>query len=190
VQLARGDIEAAEASMRRADEILEGVPEPQVDVFREEIRAALAMAAGDEDEALAHLRLGVGYARDYTVDNDPQVVLQLVRFLVPRDGGEEADGARRLLHEGHSPLTRACATVADGLLASDPGEAVVLLGDAADRLEALGTRIDLARALLDLGRAERRVGQDPRRTFERSRDLLLGCEALLYLPEVDAELAG
>jgi hypothetical protein len=190
VQLARGDIEAAEASMRSADVILEGMPEPQIDVFREEIRAALASAAGNDEQALAHLRLGVTYAQDYTVDNDPQVVLQLVRFLAPRGGGEEADGARRLLHEGAAPLTQACAIIADGLLASDPNDAVVLLRDAADRLEALGTRIDLARALLDLGRAERAAGADPRRSFERARELLLECGALLHLPEADAELGG
>jgi class 3 adenylate cyclase/tetratricopeptide (TPR) repeat protein len=190
LQLARGDLEAADASMRRADDILEGMPEPQVDIYREEIRAGLAYAAGRGDEALEHLRLGVTYAENYTVDGDPQVVLQLVRYLVPRGGSEEADRARRLLHEGASPLTEACAIVADGLLASDPTEAVVLLRHAADRLETLGTRVDLARALLDLGRAERRAREDPRRSFERARGLLFECGALLYLPEADAELAG
>jgi class 3 adenylate cyclase/tetratricopeptide (TPR) repeat protein len=190
IQLTRGDTEAADASMRRADDILEGMPEPQIDIYREEIRAGLAFAAGRGDEALAHLRLGVTYAEDYTVDGDPQVVLQLVRYLAPRGGGEEADRARRLLHTGASPLTEACAVVADGLLASDPVEAIGLLRDAADRLAALGTRVDLARTLLDLGRAERRAGGDPQRSFERARELLLGCGALLYLPEADAELAG
>jgi hypothetical protein len=57
-------------------------------------------------------------------------------------------------------------------------------------LEALGTRVDLARALLDLGRAERRAGDDPRPSFERARELLVDCGALLHVPEADAELAS
>jgi hypothetical protein len=57
-------------------------------------------------------------------------------------------------------------------------------------MESVGTKIDLARALLDLGRAERRAGDDARPSFERARALLLGCGALLFLAEVDAELAG
>jgi class 3 adenylate cyclase/tetratricopeptide (TPR) repeat protein len=190
VELARGDTAAATASMRRADDILEGLPEPQIDIYREEIRAGLALASGRDDDALVHLRLGVTYAEDYAVDGDPQVVLELVRFLIPRGGGEEAERARRLLHEGDAPLTRACAPVADGLLASDPTEAVALFRDGAGRLEALGTRVDQARALLDLGRAERRAGDDPRRSFERARELLVDCGALLHLREADAELAG
>jgi hypothetical protein len=97
---------------------------------------------------------------------------------------------RRLLHDGDAPLTQACAVVADGLLATDPNEAVVLLREASDRLDALGTRVDQARALLDLGRAERRAGEDPRRSFVRARELLVDCGALLHLPEADAELAG
>jgi hypothetical protein len=49
--------------------------------------------------------------------------------------------------------------------------------------------VDQARALLDLGRAERRAGEDPRRSFERAREILLDTGALLYVPEADAELA-
>ena len=189
LQLARGDVEAAEASMRRADEILEGMPEPQIDIYREEIRAVLALTAGRDDDALAHLRAGARYAEDYSVDGDPQVVLELVRFLARRGGGDEADHARRLLHSSATPLTLACASVADGLLTSDPREAVVLLGTAARRFEELETRVDHARALLDLGRAERRAGDDPRSSFERAREIVLETGALLYLPEADAELS-
>jgi class 3 adenylate cyclase/tetratricopeptide (TPR) repeat protein len=190
LELARGDVEAAEASMRRADEILEGMPEPQIDIYREEIRAGLALAAGRDDEGLKYLRAGVRYAEDYTVDGDPQVVLELVRFLVRHGGGEEAERARRLLHEGAAPLTQASATVADGLLSPDAAESVVLLRAAVERFDALGTRVDLARALLDLGRAERRAGGDPRSSFERARQILLDTGAFLYVPEADAELAA
>jgi len=190
LELTRGDVEAAVASTRRADEILEGLPEPQVDIYREETKAVLALTAGRDEDTLAHLRAGVRYAEDYSVDGDPQVVLELVRFLARRGGGEEADHARRLLHSSATPLTLACATVADGLLASDPEEAVALLRTAAGRFEQLGTRVDHARALLDLGRAERRAGGDPRSSFERARQIALATGALLYLPEADAELSA
>ena len=190
LELTRGDVEAAVASTRRADEILEGLPEPQVDIYREETKAVLALTAGRDEDTLAHLRAGVRYAEDYSVDGDPQVVLELVRFLARRGGGEEADHARRLLHSSATPLTLACATVADGLLASDPEEAVALLRTAVGRFEQLGTRVDHARALLDLGRAERRAGGDPRSSFERARQIALETGALLYLPEADAELSA
>jgi class 3 adenylate cyclase/tetratricopeptide (TPR) repeat protein len=189
LELTRGDVEAAEASMRQADEILEGMPEPQVDIYREEVRAVLALNAGRDDDALVHLRAGVRYAEDYSVDGDPQVVLELVRFLARRGGGEEADHARRLLHSSTTPLTLACAVVADGLLESDPSEAFAHLRVAVARFEELGTRVDHARALLDLGRAERLAGEDARSSFELAREILLDTGALLYLPEADAELS-
>lgn len=40
--------------------------------------------------------------------------------------------------------------------------------EATDRLDALGTQIDLGLALLDLGREERRAGEDATPAFERS----------------------
>jgi hypothetical protein len=66
---------------------------------------------------------------------------------------------------------------------------VTLLTEAADRLEALGNRIDLALALIELGRAQRGAAQDPTVTFERARDLFLECGAARYGPLVDAELS-
>jgi hypothetical protein len=50
-------------------------------------------------------------------------------------------------------------------------------------------RLQLGRTLLDLGHAERRAGTDPRATLERARELLLACDAQLYVSETDAELA-
>jgi len=47
--------------------------------------------------------------------------------------------------------------------------------------------IDVA---VNLGRAEARLGHDPRGSFERARDLLIACDAQLYLTEVEEALAG
>jgi class 3 adenylate cyclase/tetratricopeptide (TPR) repeat protein len=191
IEMWRGDLPAAETTMRRADEILEGMPEPQIDVYREEIRGELALADGRVDDALAHLRRAARYDEDYAVDQDPRVIITLIRTLLGSRGDhtEETERMRELVHRGTSPLSEAYATVADGMLASQPEQAIALLRDATDRFDALGTRIDLARSLVDLGRAERRAGGDPRPALERARDILLDCGAVFYLPEVEAELA-
>ena len=47
-----------------------------------------------------------------------------------------------------------------------------------------------AQALIDLGRAEARLGRDPRSSFEQARDLLIACDAQLYLPEAEDALAA
>ena len=117
------------------------------------------------------------------------MVLDLVRSLINRGEVDEARRAREVLGRGEAPRTRAFAEVADGLLAEDPNDAVRLLGEACASLEEIGVRIDLARALLDLGRAERRAGIDGRGSFERARELLVACDARLFLPEAEAELA-
>ena len=113
-----------------------------------------------------------------------------MRLLVRRGDGDGARRARDVLAEGSSPFTRAGRQVADGLLTSDPAEAVRLLREATDHLQDLGTRIDLGRALLDLGRAERSAGEDPASSFERARALFEKCGAERFLPEADAELSG
>jgi hypothetical protein len=48
----------------------------------------------------------------------------------------------------------------------------------------------MARVLLDLAHTIQRAGDDLREVFARTRDLLLECDARLWLPEAKAELAG
>jgi hypothetical protein len=43
--------------------------------------------------------------------------------------------------------------------------------------------------MVDLGRAMARVGDDPHPTLERSREILLECDARAFLFEVDEALA-
>jgi class 3 adenylate cyclase/tetratricopeptide (TPR) repeat protein len=190
VLLWRGRIDDAEAAMQRSDEILVDKPEPQAQIPMAGTAGELAAARGREVEALEHFRRGAEVASRYTVDQDPQVVLELIRLVVRRGELQEAERARQILSSASSPFARACREVADGLLAGDPDAAVRQLSEATEHLEALGTRIELARALLDLGRAMRRAGQDPRATFERARELFLECDAQLFVPQAEAELVA
>jgi class 3 adenylate cyclase/tetratricopeptide (TPR) repeat protein len=185
-----GRLTEAQGAMDRSDEILRDKLEPQGEIPRAGIAGVLALAHGREEEAVEHLRRGVEIASQYNVDQDPQVELELIRLLVRRGERAEADRARAILDRGRAPFARACVEVANGLLAEDPDEALRCLRDATDRFEALGTRIDLARGLLDLGRAERHAGTDPSPSFMRARELLIACDAQLYVAEADASLAG
>ena len=190
VVLMRGDVAEAEECIARAHELVRGDEEPQGEIPRSWIEAMLASARRSHDEAVEHLRHGVELAERFSVDLAPQLELDLVRALVPRGEYEEAEAARAVLGLGWSPLARACADAADGLLARDAAAALAPLRAAADSFDALGTKVDLARTMLDLGRTKRRAGRDPRPSFERARALLVECDARYFLPEVDEELAS
>ena len=148
----------------------------------------LAAAQGRLEEALDQLRFGANLAGEYTVDHYPQVVLELIRVVLQAGSVDATERYREILGRGRSPFAQGCLRNVEGLLAEDPADAIGALRDAVERFEALGTRVDLARALLDLGRAERRAGEDPRPTFERARALLVECDAQLFVREADEEL--
>jgi hypothetical protein len=151
----------------------------------------VALASGRPDEAIERLRRSVTYAEEYGVDQDPQVVLELIRVLIVGGGDPaEVERLRQLLHRGSSPLSQAYAAAADGVCAVGADEAVSSLRVAVEGVEAIEARIDLGRILTELGRAERRAGLDPRPSFERARQVLTGCGALFYLRGVEAELEG
>lgn len=190
VLLLRGRLDEAEEVMDAGNEIRGRHPEPQIEIPMAGIAGELSLARGREQEAWTHLVRGVELASMYNVDQDPQVELGLIRLSIRRGERAEAERVRVILSRGRAPFATACVAVADGLLADDPEEALRRLRDGTERLEALGTSIDLARALLDLGRAERRAGIDPRRSFERARELLIACDAQLHIPEADAELSA
>ncbi len=190
VLLCRGMAEQAAEELGRARAILDVQPEPQLIPLLRWLEGQLALDAGDEERGVAALWASAEALADTSVDLDPRGNLDLVRLLVHRGDGDGAQRAREVLAAGASPFARALLQVADGLLADDPAEAVRILREAAERLEALGARVDLGIALLDLGRAERRAGEDPAATFERAVALFEECGAARYLPEVEAELAG
>jgi tetratricopeptide (TPR) repeat protein len=179
----RGRLDEADKSLEKAMDLMREIPEVQYELWASVTKAILAELRGREEEAIHELRRGVDLARAYNVDQSPQIFLELVRVLVR--AGKYTD----LTERARAPFARACAIAVQGLLAEDPDEAIRLLQDAVDKMDGLGARVELSRALLDLGRAMRRAGRDPRTTFERARGLLIECDARLFLPEAEAELA-
>jgi tetratricopeptide (TPR) repeat protein len=185
----RGRLDEADESIETAMDLMREIPEVQYELWACATKATLAEQRGREEEAIQELRRGVDLARAYNVDQTPQIFLALVRVLVRAGDAEAAGKYTDLTERARAPFARACAIAVEGLLAEEPDEAIRLLQDAVDKMDALGARVELSRALLDLGRAERRAGKDPRATFERARELLIECDACLFLPEVEAELS-
>ena len=129
-------------------------------------------------------------ARGFTLDQAPQLFYELVRLLLRTGDRAAADGYRDLSSPGRSPATNAYALAIEGLLEEDAVRGAELLREAAAGFERLGMRIMHARVLVDLGEALVRAGDDPRPALERARDLLVACDARIYLPEVEALLAS
>ena len=189
VLLWRGRVDEAAAALERSDQILRDKPEPQVAIPRSAVAGMLAAAQGRLEEALEQLRSGANLAGEYTIDQDPQVVLELIRVVLRAGADDETERYREILARGRSPFAQACLHDVDGLLAQEPADAIVALRDAVERFESLGMRVDQARAMLELGRAMRRAGEDLRGIFTRARQLLIECDAQLFVCEADEELA-
>jgi tetratricopeptide (TPR) repeat protein len=186
----RGRLDEAEESFQLAVDMMREIPEVQYELWACSTKSVLAELRGRDEEAIQELRRGVDLARAYNVDQVPLIFLELVRMLV-RAGDREAAGKYTdLTDRARAPFARACAVAVEGLLAESPVESIRLLQDAAEKVDALGVRVELARVLLDQGRAMRRAGENPRAMFERARDLLIECDARLFLPEAEAELAS
>jgi class 3 adenylate cyclase/tetratricopeptide (TPR) repeat protein len=190
VVLQRGRIEEAAQLLEASSSISVDNPEPQSEVWVLALRGAIASALGDHVGAAGSLREGAEVLGQYGVDREPQALMLLVRALLAVGDREGVTRYRDLWTRNRSPSAQAAAVAIEGLIAEDPAEAVAHLREAAAGFEATGERIELARVLLDLGRALLRAAEDPRETFERARDLLVACDARLYLPEAEAALAG
>ena len=159
-----------------------------MEIFRDLLEASIARARGDRAGELERLRAVSEQADAF--EFAPEVFPDVVRRAL--EGGDRALAERQRDLAAHAvfPASRAAGLNIGGLLAEEPAAQVQLLGDAVDRFGALGMKILQAQALMDLGRAEARLGRDPRSSFERARDLLIACDAQLYLPEVEEALAA
>ncbi len=188
VLLFRGKVEEADAAHRESIPILNANPEPQSQLFIPMMEGYFALAREANDEAADRFAATIDLLRGFNVESTPEAFADEVRALMRAGRVEEAEGYRDLSEHGHSPAARANAALIEGLLSRDPVEARRLIGEATAQLEELGILIDAARAMLDLGRAMERIGEDPKATFERARELLLACDALLWLPEAEAAL--
>ena len=186
----RGRVDEAEELQRQAVEVLGRNREPQADVYIFQTEGSIALERGRVAEAVEHLSEGVELSRGYTVDQAPLLFYELVRLLLRTGDRTEAEGYRDLSGSGRAPATKAYAHAIEGLLEADPDLAIDRLRAAAEEFERLGLRIMQARVLADLGEALARTGQDPRPALEQARDLLVACDAVIYLPEVEALLAN
>jgi tetratricopeptide (TPR) repeat protein len=187
--LLQGRLDEANQAEERADEILRSNPEPQAEVLNAATNGYLALASGDDDQAIEQLRRSVQIMRDFNVELIPRAFAEIVRIHLRRDEREPAVAYRDLSERTRSPRGHANARLIDGLLADDEVEAMQALNEAAERFEQIGDPIGRARALIDMGRAQRRAGDDPSPTFELARDVLRECGAGLYLTEAETELA-
>jgi hypothetical protein len=165
-------------------------PEPQSDVLVDVLSGWIAQARGRDEEAADHFRHGRGLLSDYGATMPAAASADLARLLVRTRGTAAAREAILDFTGEVSPASAAYGTLIRGLVEDDPRAAVSSLRDAAGRFEAIGMRVELARTLLDLGRAQQRIGEDPRSTFERARDLLVECGAHQYVPEAEELLAS
>jgi class 3 adenylate cyclase/tetratricopeptide (TPR) repeat protein len=188
ILLFRGKVEEAETAHQESIPILNANPEPQSQLFIPLMEGYFALARGENDEAADRFAATIDILRGFNVESAPEAFADEVRALLRAGRAEEAEGYRDLSEQGRSPAAQAIAALIEGLLSRDPVEARRLLGEAAASLEELGILIDAARAMLDLGRAMERLGEDPKATFERARELLLACDARLWLPEAEAAL--
>lgn len=188
--LSRGRIGESVAAYRESVPILEANPEPQSQVFIPWVAGLLALVNGANSEAADQLAKAVGRFRRFNVENNPEVFSDAVRAHLRAERVAGARAFRDLSAEGRSPAARANAALVEGLLAPDPVDASRILRDAVASLEALGLRVDAARAIVDLGRAMSRTGDDPLPVWERARSLLLECGAHGFLFEVEEVLSS
>jgi tetratricopeptide (TPR) repeat protein len=189
--LFRGRLEDAQAVLEEAIPIVRANPEPQADLYVPMFQGHLALVRGDPATAADRFSQTVELLRAFNVDAEPSAFVDLVRALQRAGRAGQAETYRDLSEHGSSPAARANATLVEGLLAESPVEAHRLLADGVGSLEGLGLRIDAARGMVDAGRAMARVGEDPRETFQRARDILVGCGAnafLFELPDASATL--
>jgi class 3 adenylate cyclase/tetratricopeptide (TPR) repeat protein len=190
VLLLRGRIEEAEAVQAEAIPILEANPEPQAFVFVPWNAALSACLRGRNEEAIDQFATTIEQLRGINVEQYPEIFPDIIRVLLRGGRADVAETYRDLSEHGRSPAARADAALVEGLLSTDPAEASRLIERAVDELDALGLKIDAARAMADLARVRARLGDDARELLDRARDVLFECDARGLLFEVEDALAG
>ena len=185
VVVMRGRIEEAVALREQAAPILAANPEPQAAAFLPGLDGYLALGRRDLAAAAALFAKATDGIRIWGADATPEVFTETARiFLLLGDQGR-ASTYRDLDGSTNSVQSAAFAKNVAGLVEPDPARAINLLKDAIDGLERLGMRVYAARAMVDLGRAMARAGQDPHDVLDRAGQVLIECDAGLFLFEVD-----
>lgn len=184
----QGRLEEAEETHGASVPIIRANPEPQSWVYVPLIEGYLALARRRDEEAMHGFERTIEMLEPFTFDAAPEAIPDLVRLLLRAGRRDETAALRGLADRGRSPAALANAAVVEGLLAPDPDEASALLGEAVEAFDAIGMRVDAARARVDLARAEARGGRDPRPILEEARRVLEDCEAGAFLHEVEEAL--
>ncbi len=182
----QGRLEECREVLGEASGLAEANPEPQIDIWLEFIRGVLAILEHRLEDAVTELASGVEQMRGYHVDVFAEGFPHLVRSLVELGRRDEAETYRDLTGDGQSPYAAAMGRAVDGIVATDPAEAIALLREACDRLEALGVATDRGLVLLDLAQAQIRAGEAAAATIAQARDVLTSNGALGWLPRADA----
>jgi tetratricopeptide (TPR) repeat protein len=185
VVVIRGRIEDAVALREQAAPILAANPEPQASAFLPLLDGYLALGRHDLAAAADRFASATGAIRMLGTDMAPDVFAETARTWLLLGDQERAWTYRDLDGSTTSIQSAAFAKNVAGLLEPDPPRAIELLKDAIAELERLGMRMYAARAMADLGRAMARAGQDPQGTLDRARQILIECDAGLFLSEVD-----
>jgi class 3 adenylate cyclase/tetratricopeptide (TPR) repeat protein len=186
--LFRGRIEEAIEIRAEALPVIDANPEPQSAAWQPEFDAFVAFARGDRELAAERAASAADSAREYGLTGAPETLPVAVRMLLRVGQVERANGYRDL--DGLEDIVAAAlGRNVMGLLEPDASRSVEILGEAVEMFEAMGMRLPAAQARLDRARSIASAGRDPSPLAEEARELLLACDAKLFLPEVDELVA-
>ncbi|MDP9269871.1 MAG: tetratricopeptide repeat protein [Chloroflexota bacterium] len=189
VVLMRGRLDEAVALREQAAPILMANPEPQVAGSLEQFDGYLELGRRNRAAAADRFAEAANEVRSYDVESVPMIFSESARAFLLLGDRERAETYRDLDASTDSVLSAALAAHINGLLEAEPARAVDLLGSAVAEFDRLGMRLYAARAIVDLGRGMLHAGQDPREVLERAREILIECDARLFLFEIDEVIA-
>ncbi|MGH2656412.1 MAG: adenylate/guanylate cyclase domain-containing protein [Actinomycetota bacterium] len=192
VELERGRIVEAEESLGEALSVLEETPEHESILFIALIRSDLADARGDAEEAL-RLRLEAlkrAGPNPWTIGGDTLWV-GATRGLMRSGSLADAEALRERIHGlgALPPRWQLYDRWVEGLMATDPTQAVSILEGVLARFEGLGFRLEQGRCLLDLAEAQQHRGTPHRETLKKARRIFAECGAELYVRRANEALA-
>ena len=183
--LVRGRPDEAQVHREAAEPALAANPEPQAAHFLTWADGFFALARHDRHAAAEKFAESATLARAHSADTFPETFTEAVRALERIGAHDRAATFRDLDQSSSSVMSAAHARNVAGLLDPDPARAVETLGEAVVEFERLQMRVAAARAMVDLAHAMTRAGQDPGEVLDSAREILLDCDAQLFLFEVD-----
>jgi tetratricopeptide (TPR) repeat protein len=196
VLLMRGRAEEALAVRDQAVPLIDANPEPQAAAFLPSFDGYAALARADRAEAADHFANAVDLLRAFEPENAPDIFAECVRALVRLGNRERAETYRDLDGPTDSVQTPVFAMNVRGLLERDPGRAIDILRETITEFQRLEMDLYVARASVDLAHVVATADlpghgpQEVRELLDRARDILLECDARLFLFEVDEVMAG